>query len=203
MIFKSFSLMVKNKIKAFKKSNSFLKKESTALIIIDIQEKLLKVIPDNKDYLFKIKKIVDAAEILEIDIYITEQNPLKLGKTEPYILPSKDCNKFSKLTFSCISCKELIKRLNKKKTQDIIIVGIESHICVLQSSLDLLKAGFNVHIMADAIKSRHRIDHELALARLNNEGCLISTIETAIFELCKTSENKKFKDISQIIKRKN
>ena len=92
-------------------------------------------------------------------------------------------------------------RVLEKTIENILICGLESHICVLQSAIDLIKSNFNVYVIADSIQSRGEYDHRMSIERLRDSGATISTTETSIFELCKSSENKNFKSISQIIKR--
>ncbi len=174
---------------------------NTALLLIDIQEKLVKVIPNDKTLIFNLKKLVDACSLLGVSIYITEQNPEKLGSTIASIVPKVKYKSYTKSCFSCINCKNLIKDLRRNKIENILLCGLESHICVLQSSIDLIENNFNIYIISDGIKSRSNFDHEVSIKRLRDSGAIISSTETAIFEICKTSENEHFKSISQIIKR--
>ncbi|AAP99837.1 MULTISPECIES: isochorismatase family protein [Prochlorococcus] len=175
----------------------------TALIVIDVQERLTKAIPENADLLVNIKKLIEGFKILDINIFFTEQNPTKLGVTLEEITRGLEVIKFSKMDFSVLGCNDLLKSIKKKKIQHLIICGIETHVCVLQSSLDLAKAGFNIHVIADATKSRNLLDQEIALLRLRQFGIQISTVETTIFELCRTSKSNKFKAISKLIKNSN
>ena len=171
-----------------------------ALLLIDIQEKIIKPIKD-KDLIIKnIKKLLDAYQILDKNIFLSEQNSLKLGKTIPELVPKVDFKKFEKMEFSLANNKQFNNALHKKKITNLIVCGIETHICIQQSVLDLLKKGFEVFLISDAMGSREKLDHEISLKRMNNEGAILTTTESIIFELCKTSNRKEFKEIRNIIK---
>ncbi len=197
-----FSLS-KNKINLKHKSNKLKNPSKIALIIIDVQEKLLNAIPDNLSMLSNIQKVVDASNIFNIKVFATEQNPEKLGSSEGLIAINTLENKYSKMDFSCIGCDKLMKELKSKKITNILICGVETHICVLQSAIDLWENHFNVHVIADATKSRKEYDHKLALQRMKEIGIAITTTETAIFEICSTAKRQEFRNISEIIKRKS
>ena len=104
------------------------------------------------------------------------------------------------MDFSCIGCNDLLDHLKKREIKDILICGIESHVCVLQTVIDLINLDYQTFIAIDAISSRNSIDHETAIKRIQSSGGILSTTETAIFELCKTASSKHFKDLSKLIK---
>ncbi len=171
-----------------------------ALLLIDIQEKIIKKI-DKKDLITKnIKKLLNAYQILDESIFLSEQNPLKLGGTIPELLPKKCFKKIEKMSFSLAKSKEFIKELDKEKITNLIICGIETHICIQQTVLELLKKGYEVFIISDAMGSRNKIDHDIALQRMIHKGAILTTTESIIFELCNTANRKEFKEISNIIK---
>ncbi len=182
-------------------NRSPLENHNSSLIIMDIQEKLINVIPGKEEIVWNVQRLADACKIFNASIQITEQNPYKLGKTVSSLGGIDNKNIYNKMDFSCYSCKELIKNLKSNSTENIIITGIETHICILQSCLDFLVAGRNVFIPVDCVGSRNKIDHDTALRRLELSGATLTSAETVIFELCKTANNKMFKDISKIIKR--
>ena len=170
-----------------------------ALLIVDIQEKILKPI-FNKDLITKnIKKLIDAYQILEKNIIVSEQNPLKLGKTIPELLPKRGFKKIEKMEFSLASRKEFLKEIKNKKINNLIVCGIETHICIQQTVLDLLQKEFEVILISDAMGSRNSLDHEIALQRMTNSGAILTTTESIIFELCKTANRVEFKEIRDII----
>ena len=182
--------------------NSFKSKLplKNALILIDIQEKIISPI-NNKDSITKnIQKLLSAYQILDENIFITEQNPLRLGKTIQKFLPKVGFTKIEKLDFCVASSQGLFEELDDKKITNLIICGFETHICIQQSVLEFLKKGFEVLVISDAMGSRNNLDHQIALQRMLQKGAIITTTESIIFEICKTSDRKEFKEISNIIK---
>ena len=182
-----------------KNSTNKLLPKVNALLIIDVQEKIIKPI-FNKDSITKnIKKLINAYQILEENIIVSEQNPLKLGTTIPELLPKARFKKIEKMEFSLANRKEFLTELKNKKITNLIVCGIETHICIQQTVLDCLQKGFEVILVSDAMSSRNRIDHEIALKRMIQKGAILTTTESIIFELCKTADRKEFKEIRNII----
>ena len=186
-------------MKDHEKSSDELSPKVNALIIIDVQKKIIKAI-FNKDTITKnIKKLLDAYQILEENIFLSEQNPFKLGTTIPELLPKTGFKKIEKMEFSLANISEFLKELKNKKITNLIVCGIETHICIQQTVLGCLQKGFEVVLVSDAMSSRNRVDHEIALERMVQRGAIITTTESIIFELCKTAERKEFKEIRNII----
>ena len=181
-------------------NNQVILEDDTLLLILDMQEKLISNIKNNSLLIFNIKKLIDTCNLLNVHIAITEQNPLKLGETLESILQNKEYPKFEKMEFSCSKNKSFKDYINKYSFKNIIVCGIESHICILQTSIELLGEGFNVLIPKDAIGSRNDIDNDTAFLRLILSGAVASTTESLICELCKTSSRKEFREISKILK---
>ena len=170
-----------------------------ALVIVDIQEKIMRPI-FNKDLITKnIKKLINAYQILEENIFVSEQNSLKLGTTIPELLPKGGFKKIEKMEFSLACRKEFLKEIENKKITNLIICGIETHICIQQTVLDFLQKGFEVLLISDAMGSRNSLDHKIALQRMIQKGAILTTTESIIFELCKTANRKEFKEIKNII----
>ena len=174
--------------------------DETLLLIMDMQEKLIKNIKGDQLLIFNIKKLIDACNLLNVRIAITEQNPLKLGMTLESVLDNNKYPKFEKMEFSCSKNDRFINYIKKYDFKNIIVCGIESHICILQTSIDLLTKGFNVLIPRDAIGSRSDIDNDTAFLRLISSGAVAATTESLICELCKSSNRKEFREISKILK---
>ena len=186
-------------MKGHEKSSDKQSPKVNALIIMDVQEKIIRAI-FNKDSITKnIKKLIDAYQILEENIFVSEQNPFKLGATIPELLPKVAFKKIEKMEFSLANIQEFLKELKNKKITNLIVCGIETHICIQQTVLDCLKKGFEVILVSDAMSSRNRIDHEIALKRMIQRGAILTTTESIIFELCKTADRKEFKEIRNII----
>ena len=174
--------------------------DKTLLLILDMQEKLINNIKGNQLLIFNIKKLIDTCNLLNVNIAITEQNPLKLGKTLESIIENKKYPIFEKMEFSCSKNKSFIDYVRKYNFRNIIVCGIESHICILQTSIELLEKGLNILIPRDAIGSRNELDNDTAFLRLILSGAVPSTTESIICELCKTSNRKEFREISKILK---
>ena len=186
-------------MKDHKNSSDIPPPKLNALLIIDVQEKIIKPI-FNKDSIIKnIKKLINAYQILEENIFVSEQNPLKLGGTIPELLPKAGFRKIEKMEFSLAKIEEFAKELKNKKVTNLIVCGIETHICIQQAVLDCLKKGFEVFLISDSMGSQNRVDHEIALQRMTQKGAILTTTESIIFELCKTADRKEFKEIRNII----
>ena len=181
-------------------NHKILIEDETLLLIVDVQQKLINNIKASQLLVFNIKKLIDICNLLNVRIAITEQNPLKLGKTIDSITDNDEYPKFEKMEFSCTKNKNFLNYINEYNYKNIIVCGIESHICILQTSIDLLQKGFNIVIPRDAIGSRNEIDNETAFLRLILSGAVASTTESLICELCKTSNRKEFREVSKILK---
>ena len=186
-------------MKGYEKSSGQLSPKVNALLIIDVQEKILRSIFKKDSITKNIKKLIDAYQILEENIFLSEQNPFKLGATIPELLPKNGFRKFEKMEFSLAKLEEFLKELKDKKISNLIVCGIETHICIQQTVLDCLQTGFEVILISDAMGSRNRVDHEIALQRMTKSGAILTTTESIIFELCKTADRKEFKEIRNII----
>ena len=170
-----------------------------ALLIIDIQEKIIKPIFQKESITKNIKKLLNAYQILEENIILSEQNPRKLGSTIPEILPKTRFKKIEKMEFSLANIQEFLQELENKKVTNLIVCGLETHICIQQTVLDCLKKEFEVILISDAMSSRNKVDHDIALQRMIQKGAILTTTESIIFELCKTANRKEFKEIREII----
>ena len=186
-------------MKGHAKSSDKLSPKVNALLIIDVQEKIIRAIFKKDSITKNIKKLIDAYQILEENIFLSEQNPLKLGATIPELLPKNKFKKIKKMEFSLGNIQEFLEELNNKKITNLIVCGIETHICIQQTALDCLQKGFEVILVSDAMSSRNRVDHEIALQRMIQKGAILTTTESIIFELCKTADRKEFKEIRNII----
>jgi len=186
--------------KKLNNNSKTLIENETLLLIVDVQQKLINNIKGSQLLIFNIKKLIDTCNLLNVNIAITEQNPLKLGMTLESISNDNEYPKFEKMEFSCSENKNFLNYINKNNFKNIIVCGIESHICILQTSIDLLRKGFNILIPRDAIGSRNEIDNDTAFLRLILSGAVASTTESLICELCKTSNRKEFREVSKILK---
>ncbi len=184
-----------------KKENfKLLEKKGAVLVIVDVQEKLLPKIKEKGKILKNILKLVKFAKIINLPIVLTEQYPKGLGKTVNEIrkiLPNIE--PIQKTTFSCFGSKNFKEKLKKLKVSSLIIVGIETHICVLQTALEAI-GRFKVFVVADATSSRSKKDWQIAIERMREEGVTISSTEMLIFELLKDTKEKEFKKVLELLK---
>lgn len=180
---------------------SILRRENTALLIIDIQEKIFRVMASPEDLIQNIIKLIEGFKIIESPIFITEQYPKGLGETESRIKETlKDIVPIQKLSFSCSGAGNLFETLEYKNIKQVTITGIESHVCVQQSALDLLANGFQVSLAADACSSRKELDYNIALERMRTSGVIVTTTEAILFELLNVCGTEEFKKILQVVK---
>ena len=164
----------------------------TQIVCIDIQEKLVKMLENGEKIAKNCEKMIKAASVLAIDTIITEQYPKGLGET---VFNTFNFEKTEKISFSAYQdIKYLLKKPN------ILVFGIETHICVLQSVMDLLEKNYNIYVIEDCSSSRSNNDHKIALELMKQKGASIITLETALFQLLKSSRHPDFKEIQGLIK---
>ncbi len=178
-----------------------LNQDNSLLLIIDVQEKLVNML--NKNTIEnKTAILAKAASILDIPTIVTEQYPKGLGNTMPSISInfSEKCKIFEKTTFSVLGETEIKNSIKESGRKQIIICGIETHICVLQSAIELINEGYEVYIVKDACASRNKYEFKLAIERLQAAGAIITCVEMVIFELLKDSKNPNFKALQSLIK---
>lgn len=186
---------------SFKRNSKILDRTKTALLVIDIQEKILGVMQHPEAVISNTIKLIKGFKILGSPIYITEQYPRGLGSTNSDIAKELEgITPIQKMSFSCCGAENLFSDLKEKNIKQIAVCGIETHVCVQQTVLDLLENNFQVNILADAVSSRHKIDHETAIVRMQSQGAEITTTESALFEMLNISGTEEFKAISKIIK---
>jgi len=184
-----------------KRHPQILQRKQTALLIIDVQEKINAVMLDREFLLNSMVKLIRGCRILEVPIFLTEQYPQGLGPTESAIIEALGHGTpLQKMTFSCCGAAELLSALKAKRIKQVMVAGIEAHVCVQQTALDLLARNYQIHVIRDAVSSRKTTDAETALARMQNAGVVISTTEAALFELLERAGTPQFKEISQLVK---
>lgn len=178
-----------------------LNKENTIGLIVDMQERLLPHIEANDEVLNKCIILVNGLRILNTPIIVTQQYTKGLGNTVQPINEAMGTFSFiEKITFSCYREESFLKIFNNLPGKNVLIAGIESHICVMQTALDLLYNSYTPVIIADAVGSRKNYDKKIALDRMRDAGCIITTTESILFELCQQAGSVEFKEISKLIK---
>lgn len=183
-------------------SNEILDKSKAGLLIIDVQEKLFPHVERACEVLTAMQTMVEAAKILELPIFVTEQYPKGLGSTVPMLKSclSQSTVIFSKTTFSCLGDLAVREALLQVPVSQWILVGLESHVCVLQTARDLLASDKEVIVLNDAITSRSLYNFATAIAEMRDMGARISCVETVLFELLRDSRAPEFKAISQLVR---
>ena len=180
---------------------TILNKKSTGLLIIDIQQRMNTVMKFRVRLVKNTIKLIEGFNILNVPIFITEQYRKGLGSTEQSILNAiTEPDIVEKMNFSCCAALSLMEQLRSKNIRQVVVCGIETHVCVLQTCLDLLAEGFQVDLVIDAISSRKKLDHQTAIDRLQKAGVILTTTETVLFELLEKAGTPEFKKISQLIK---
>jgi nicotinamidase-related amidase len=173
--------------------------EESALVVVDVQEKLIPKILDRDRVVANIRFLVDVAEVLDIQRVATEQYPRGLGSTVAPLAEKFPEPRPEKLAFSCCAIDAFTAELYHAQKKRVVLTGIESHVCVLNTALDLLAESFWVYVPVDAVGSRNQLDHDMALRRLENAGVLLTTTETCVFEWLGGAHHPRFKDVSRMI----
>jgi nicotinamidase-related amidase len=181
------------------RSPELMSRGDTGLLIVDVQEKLIGLVQGHPRLVWNLRRLIDGATILGLPLAATEQYPEKLGGTVAE-LASRLGQRPSKLTFSCSSCTDVFADFQQRGVFKLLVAGIETHVCVQQTVLDLLAAGLRVYVPVDAVGSRHEVDHQTALRRMESAGATLTTTEAALFEWCQTSAAPEFKQISQLVR---
>jgi nicotinamidase-related amidase len=184
-----------------KRNPKILSTTSTGLLIIDIQEKILAVMQNPEMVTANTIKLIKGFKVLGLPIFFTEQYPKGLGHTVQQIADElRGISPIQKMSFSCFGAENLLRDINEKHISQIVVAGIESHVCVQQTVLDLLANDLQVNIAADAVSSRKGIDYKTALERMCSNGAEITTAEAILFELLIVCGTEEFKAVSKIVK---
>lgn len=175
-------------------------RHNTALLVIDLQERLMPVIAGKETVFAHTNTLIQGAQILQLPIIVTEQYPRGLGNTcSEIILPAQQ-QVIEKMCFSCLLSNGVNEQLKELGIKSIIIAGVEAHICVLKTALDALQNGFEVHVVADAVSSRNPENKQFALERMKQSGAFIVSVEMILFQLLTEAGTDEFKQISKLIK---
>ncbi|MEI7483773.1 MAG: hydrolase [Ignavibacteriota bacterium] len=178
-----------------------IKRDNTVAIVIDFQERLYPLIHDNEKLTKNVVRLINGLNVLEIKMITTEQYSKGLGHTIPEIKEALgNYGHIEKDTFSSCGSKEVCDTLSKSEKKNVIVIGIESHVCVLQTTVDLIAMGYQPVLIEDCVSSRSLNDKVIAIERMRQEGAIISTYESILFELCEVSGSDMFKAISKIVK---
>lgn len=176
--------------------------EDSLVLIIDVQEKLLNAVFNKEQVEKKSAIIAEAAKILGIPVVVTEQYPKGLGNTIPAVKDAlaEDTEIFEKTAFSALNNEEILEAIKKHNKKQILIFGIETHICVSQTTAALRKLGYEVSVIKDACGSRAEEEYLAGLERMKDNGAYIITTEIALFEWLKGAKHPNFKAVQALIK---
>jgi nicotinamidase-related amidase len=181
---------------------NILELDQSALLIIDVQEAFRASMSDFEQLAKRIAIAAKGAQILGLPIIVTEQYPKGLGHTAPEILDVLPTNTsiLEKTSFSSCGAQQFHDELHRRETRQVIVCGIEAHICVNQTVHDLLNAGLQVHLLTDCINSRNKKDRKAAVKKMKASGTVISSLEMSLFELMRDARHEQFKAIQGLIK---
>lgn len=179
-----------------------LRPDDAALLVIDMQERLQPLIHDDARLRRKAAALAEGCRLLGVPLVVTEQYPKGLGPTVPELRGAAKAagGALEKTSFSCLDDPGARARLDALGRRTVLVAGVEAHVCVLQTALDLRDAGWRVQVVEDAVGSRAPEDKAAGLARLRMSGVEPSTVETALFELMGSSRHPRFKEVQALVK---
>jgi nicotinamidase-related amidase len=179
----------------------FLSNNDSVLIIIDVQERLANAMLVKDSVISNCLHLIELAKMAAMPVIVTEQYPKGLGRTIEEIKKAvPDYHPIEKVSFSCCGEQEFINKLSALNRKTIIMTGMETHVCVLQTCIELLNEGFNVHLVKDAVCSRTQENWHTGVEFMRDAGAVISCTETVLFQLLRVAGTEEFKAISKRIK---
>jgi nicotinamidase-related amidase len=183
------------------KKSRMLWRTGASLVVVDIQERLLPAICERERVVQNALRLVKGATVLGLPLFATEQYRNGLGPTIPELARAiAGFAPLQKLTFSVCGAAGFIESLKSKNISDVLLCGIETHVCVCQSALELLEQGFHVFVVADAVSSRTPENHRLGLERMRDAGAILVSTEMALFELLRSAGASEFKQVLALVK---
>ncbi|MEE9167812.1 MAG: hydrolase [Candidatus Neomarinimicrobiota bacterium] len=175
--------------------------ENSVLMVIDVQQKIFATMHEQVETERNIVRLIAGAKVFHMPVIWTEQYPKGLGRTIRSVREALEGRKpLEKTAFSCCGDKEIESTIESQARKQILLCGIEAHVCVYQTAVDLLEKGFEVHLVSDAVMSRHELNYRLALQKVHDLGANLTSVEMALFELQRIARGETFKSIAQIIK---
>ncbi|MHC4981564.1 MAG: hydrolase [Planctomycetota bacterium] len=177
-----------------------LNAQDVVLAVIDVQGKLATLMHERDALIENISRMIRGAQVLEIPIVWTEQNPAGLGPTVPEIAKLMKGEPIGKFAFSCCAEEKFMEALRETHRRRVLLTGIEAHVCIYQTAADLLVTGYEVHIVTDAVSSRTFANKHLGLTRMKDLGAVMTSVEMALFEMLRVARGQKFKKVITIVK---
>jgi nicotinamidase-related amidase len=170
-------------------------------MVIDMQGNLYESMQDRQFLQENVRKLIRGMQVFGIPIIVTEQIPEKLGPTiDPVASLLTDVPRIPKADFSCCGDEKIMKALKAVERRQVLLCGIEAHVCVYQTALDLMEFGYEVHLVADAVSSRTVMNREIGIEKMRDQGAHLASAEMVLFELVRSAEDPKFKEIFKIVK---
>lgn len=183
------------------RSERLLSQENAVLVVVDLQDVFLKPIKVREQIIENVLLLIRVAQHLNLPVLATTQNAEKLGALTPEIANAiSEAPIIDKLCFSCLASEPFAQQVQATNRTQVIVVGVEAHICVMQTALDLLKAGYSVHVPYDAVASRLKRDWKYALQRLAHGGAVVSSVESVIYECLYEAGTDSFRKILPLLK---
>jgi len=181
---------------------AMLSEKNTVLVVIDVQSKLAQVMQDRETLLTHLAKLILGMQALQVPVLWLEQNPARMGETVPEVrnLLAMHQSPIAKMSFSGYGDPVFIENMEALSRRQVLLAGIETHVCVYQTAADLLARGYEVSVVADAVSSRRVTDRDIALTRLRQEGVRLTSVEMALFELMRTATHPAFREILKIVR---
>jgi nicotinamidase-related amidase len=172
-----------------------------ALVVVDVQEAFRPAVIEFDRVAHNVGVLVQGVKTLELPVLVSEQYPKGLGRTVPEVARHLDgVEPIEKVCFSAAEAEEFNEALSATGRSQILLCGIEAHVCVSQTAADLLEAGHEVHVARDAVSSRSEENLELGLHRMERMGAVTTSVETALFELLRAAGSAEFKEIQKLVK---
>ncbi len=179
----------------------FLEKENTILLIVDIQDRLAAVMKERDKVVKNNLHLIELAKMIDVPVMVTEQYPKGLGMTVHEIREALPVyHPIEKMTFDCCGQPSFPEALKKQRRSHVVLTGMETHVCVLQTCIGLLKDGLTVHVVQDAICSRTKENWKTGIEFMRDAGAVVTCTETVMFQLLKVAGTEEFKKISKRIK---
>ncbi|MBM4074227.1 MAG: isochorismatase family protein [Planctomycetes bacterium] len=186
------------------RSSELLNRSSSRLLVVDVQEKLTAAMPPDvqKNLINSCRFLIEGARLLNVPVTVTEQYPQGLGPSVSAIADLAS-ERLAKKRFSAFECTTWPTAASAPDDRfQIVVAGMETHVCVLQTVLDLLAAGYQAFVAVDSVASRYSVDHKTGLKRMANAGATLVTSESVLFEWCETADATEFKQVSSLIKQR-
>ncbi len=176
--------------------------ESTVLLVVDVQERLAAAMPPNalERLVHNTRILLDAARLCGVHVVVTEQYPKGLGKTLPPLAEKISVPPIEKLDFSAWDSSAVRDAIAARPHKSVIVAGMESHVCVFQTARDLVKAGYQAHVVSDAVASRTEENRLAGLALAERAGAIVNVTETIAFDWVRRAEGDTFKAISKLVR---